>query len=1720
MKRNFPRALSWMLIFSIVIPMCGLRVSASAEDGLCVHHPQHTDTCGYAEAPAESPCKFNCEICSSDAKDVSAIVDWSWESEYLAWDESSGIWGLGLPGTNEGNRVTKEQLKDFLPAEINAKLSDGSEKVLSLTWDFSGIPEDGVYEGSYSLSAGLPEGYELETDAPALTVLMELGGGEMYAGIYKFVNEWSFVPGLGVIEDTEGQKTDSYTLNIFVVAGQEPEEPEKWLNESVLPKQIRGWTSYDAGATTDRLKEAGFIVDEKTNIPSQVWGWVNIEWRTDEILKIVDDGFQFDKEYRLHANVKPTPGNEIYVNSNVTTGMDTRVPGSLLPPGQGHISNPNLLELIVNIKELPLKDHIVPGITPANTTVNLFDYWVDRNGASDNDLLDTTDGHYGKGTTEVVPRTGVSDWNKGINKGRLLLFGNGNIHAGFWNKGAGAMSPYGTDNVGMSGIVKRVLEGGYPIIDTGVMDDKISGYDKISDYELCGDHDTTAADKHTSINPQNISQTVINGWDKQSASLDYLFNPQISHSNKKSVQDVKGLFQIDNSGYYYYDMRQNFAELKEETGNNHFILYDAPAVRRTDGNYKNGSFNQNEVSFGNFFPFNTGAQVFSEVKKEKDADGKEVETLQSNANIWSNNLKTVGKNMNHHMGMTVDIDFRQPNNGMVNAGTAGNVPMSFQFSGDDDVWIFIDDVLVLDLGGIHSEIYGTIDFASGKICLGQSWHTNGFPHNADGTVDMEQMENNALETTTLRKQFEDAKKDDSVLWNSTNPNTFASNTSHTLKMFYLERGNYDSSLALRFNLQSQLYQQVKKVDQNGDALNGVQFDLCPAELTTEGTAGAIECLYTDENVSGNQEFYVKRKDGADGDALVHVTTKDDGSALFLDEMGNFFNFADRGEQYYILKETKTPNGYRTLPTDVVLHYNPNTSMLSVANRWSTGAYACSVGHMTGAGRLTYGDFDSATGDIRPDANRVVNASTQRDGLVVAIPMLLRKSNNKWEALYGSNLTGFHAVKIDSAEVTAWREAALQAVLEQAKNGRNPSWNFTWDSENMRLTGVLNDLPGLASRYRVNNPNGDMRMIYGIIEPKALEALGIHENTAEARYEALREYLKEHKTEETLQTIMAVTTENTGSGRGFSFLNADQFIRDFRSLIYIPNEQRELWVMKVDQNGIPRNGAEFGLYDNAGCTGTPLARGTTAAVNGQEGTLIFSPANDKSAGHAQMVWASGTRSHYYLKELSAPDGCYVNPTVVPVVVGTNSIYADAGTRENGVTVMAGVGRLTQTMRQFAMNDEVEITLRDITAVQQNQPSANAEVLPEAWEDAVLKDTADVVRSINLHYGKNAVVDYGLHDKDGGQLYKPFFITDTGFIRARVQQNYAALTDGSIYGELSEDANKDNLGDTDLTSLFSLLNIVVVTDDTTRATNTGRLTVSKMLSGANIDEADYTKNFTFSIRLTDPNGRELTGEYYFYGTNKAGYVSSGEELLLHHDESITILGLPAGTKYTVTEEPVLDQGWYVFPKSGTSSGEIGKDATSFAAFYNSKEPWPDIGFLILNKTVTGGGDKAKEFTFHVSFTDEDGQEIEGDFPYDGDKMGTISSGESITLRHDEHITIFDLPAGTKYTVSEREAGQEGYTTSSFGESGEIADGEILTAAFVNAKERAKPPEDGSGSDSKSKKKGSFLSITDTGDAAAWAVLGIASLSGLGAAFSILKNKYGNRHRCRKKKKNRKR
>lgn len=1597
--------------------------------GLCPHHTAHTPECGgQADAAA---CGFVCDAC---------VTGWQWQDEegLLVWEEQAGLWGLGLPGAGAGAPLTHEDLLALLPQQILAQTAAGEREAV-LVWALDTLP-DPLPEGEYILAAALPDDFALTADAPALEVCLAVGGGEAYAPTAKYINGWNYYFN-GQPEPTAGvfPTTIPYQLDILVA----DLTNEALVRDAVvnsLPNKLWGkvW-----GNDSEAFAQSGFELDKRYSSSGQPYGYLSLDWYS---IAKTSSGPSI-AQYTCYARPVVIPSAPFYFIINHPTD----------PNNPNNEANPDLLRIDVTVHCLDLSNHIVPAANP-NVRVNLFDYWVvtkDPTAATKGDILPKNDWHVRPSNPAGNSFSGEDDWYKGINEGHLLLFGDGMIHAGLWNKGAGAGTPYGQLYAGMEGIVEPVLsDSGYPVLNLALARSSINeikdpanksyrDYTKITDYLLAGDHDDAAlpvgyTPNNMPIYPYgaldankiyNLSETLIGMWQDVThksldspdceESLQYLFDPELSTPCREVFRDVKGLFQLDDKGYFYYSMRKNFAEFSQENGQNHFILYDAPATLRTDG--------ADQKSIGNFFPFNKGYEVFNGLV---DASGSPVDASDPDAiaaGRLSSTVDSAHNSMNHHLGMTVEVNFLQPREGMVDAG-GSRQPMTFEFSGDDDVWVFIDDVLVLDLGGNHSELYGIINFATGKVYIGRAFNTKGIPALPSGDSDPQ----DCVTSTTLLQLFKDAHREDSAQWSH---DTFASGTSHTLKMFYLERGNYDSSLALRFNLQPLVYEQIRKVDQNGRPLAGVGFELYPAGLASADEDGAIECLYTDAGSGNGPPFYVKQTGTS---PLVRMVTDADGYARFLTgQDGSYFNFADGGSSYYILKETNAPSGYRSPPVDVVLHYDPTAAVLSVANRWTTGAYACSMIHVRGTGALYYGSTPTAgAGGVltTPADSTKIDDEVLADGLPVAVPVLRKKTGSSWLALYGSNLGGFHSVDVGGS----WEIAVLTAVLNQAK-GDGDGWYGSWEADNRRLTGVLNDMPGLASRYLTGN---DISIVYAILTPDALEELGIAGGTADTRYEALRRYVRGHGVDETLAALQRVTG-------GFRFLPSASFNRNFRSLIYLPNERRELRVWKVDQDGNGVNGASFGLYSDPACT-RQVSFGVTGTVDGRNGVLVFKPGG-AGPGEANMMWASrGVNETLYLRETAAPAGHLRNTTVIPVRVGNYSIYADAGRLGDGVQVLAGAGTLTQTMRQYALANDVDITLRDITAYMQTQPSSSFAM--DGWHDAVLSGTGSpgVLRGMNLHYGLNTSAadgSYGLHKEDGGERFKPFFSTDTGFIRVRVGQNYSALT-GNRYEGSNNDANKDNLGTADLTNLFSLLNVVVVTDPTVQSTNTGMLTIGKWVNSAN--PADHTALFSFKVELFGPDYHPLAGgfDYQFYGQDKVGRVQNGDTLLLHHDERLTILGLPAGTRYKITETAPAGTGtWNTLPANMVIEGVIGRDETSAAAFINSRGPLTGTGNLTIQKTVEAGGEVDRVFTFTVTLRDGTGAALPGPFTYNGSSTGSLASGDTIQLKHGESITIQNLPIGTLYTVTEQAV--PGYRSGVIGGSwvvGGVAAGDT-TAEFTN-------------------------------------------------------------------------
>lgn len=226
-----------------------------------------------------------------------------------------------------------------------------------------------------------------------------------------------------------------------------------------------------------------------------------------------------------------------------------------------------------------------------------------------------------------------------------------------------------------------------------------------------------------------------------------------------------------------------------------------------------------------------------------------------------------GKNYNYGFGTKLEFKFRLTNNGTVKDKYNNDVPIVFEFSGDDDVWVFIDDNLVLDVGGDHGTVKGTINFATLKSTVSA-------------------VKKSANNTSTFGENVE-SQISSSILNNTTNSNgtpTAANNMSeeHTLTFFYMERGMWESNMKLQFNFPEENQFEVGKVVDKTDVNdmfkdlfdNQSIFDFSIKNLATHYGAKAVESGSTSGNGVSNKIFNENFESGtltpASGNTFEHI----------------------------------------------------------------------------------------------------------------------------------------------------------------------------------------------------------------------------------------------------------------------------------------------------------------------------------------------------------------------------------------------------------------------------------------------------------------------------------------------------------------------------------------------------------------------------------------------------------------------------------------------------------------------------------------------------------------------------------------------------------------------------------------------------------------------------------------------------------------------------------
>lgn len=907
----------------------------------------------------------------------------------------------------------------------------------------------------------------------------------------------------------------------------------------------------------------------------------------------------------------------------------------------------------------------------------------------------------------------------------------------------------------------------------------------------------------TSPRPGIVNNTLSDGYPKLSEalgdeSLRYLFDSS-AQTGKTSHFGVTGLLKVQ-GGYYVYDSSENYAAYNADK--NAFDIYGTWGIDKVgDSSHQ-----------GQFFPFDAADKVF------KEENGQLVQTGIKADNTGDSRYNG-GTPVNHHFGLSMSTRFVQPKGGLTN----NNNDMTFEFAGDDDVWVFIDDVLVGDIGGIHNRASLSINFHTGDIKVNDNY--NG----------------------TLKSKYQEAGKAGDTSWEG---NTFADDTNHTLKFFYLERGATDSNMELKFNLVTVPESDIIKFDQDGKFVQSAEFAL----------------YKTDENFTDttNDKNALLGSGTTDEAGHLTLTNDDDNGVINFDDLYN----KNHGNKYYLLKETRVPEGYRSSLTatggSMQLEYVPasaeNGAGGVIINRggmdadsvvWKTGAFAGAKETITAPVNVYKADDDLTKSD------ETVNL---KSGILFAVVLKRDKSanadiknQNNWYAVSGDPSTGMG--------YTLAEKPSKAGAIEAAKKDLHA---FTLNTSGQYQVEIQN-LPGDISKY------------YYLL-------------SGDARKDAEYTVAIYHTTE---SSIANAKPENTVHVYSDGIADGTNFKRQFATRLLVTNIQNRLFVQKTDTEGKPVDGAKFALYTSRQVTTdangkvvlkgeqTPYDTLTTGSVGNPvplEGAGIFP---NTSAGNRPLV--NGT---YFLKEVSAPKGFLLNDTLTKVIVDDYGVHADAGTDDDGVSTFVGPGALMKSLGQFGAEGDIDNTLTWIKGQRQTSDGTLDGNDNLSWNN----DAKGGEDEVHLKYGANGrVYQYGPTEEG-----KPYRLeTETGWIRMGITQD--------VPGDTNAKGARANLDDMNLNALFTGATCVRVANE-----REASLEVTKKVALPDGLTGNKDAEFTFKFTVPTTAGKtykaavfENAGTASEKQVGKMFDLENGREQTITADQTIRVYGLAEGDQYAVQE-----------------------------------------------------------------------------------------------------------------------------------------------------------------------------------------------------------------------------
>lgn len=286
---------------------------------------------------------------------------------------------------------------------------------------------------------------------------------------------------------------------------------------------------------------------------------------------------------------------------------------------------------------------------------------------------------------------------------------------------------------------------------------------------------------------------------------------------------------------------------------------------------------------------------------EKSSQTNNTEYADGSETVWApfNDATSFSQEqMNYHFGMRATIPFTMTSSGRMSENNNESEAIKFSFSGDDDVWVFIDGHLVIDLGGIHNRLNADIDFAAGTVTYSE-----------DNTKNDETGSYNAPGVGLTQNLFENLIPQDRE--------TFAASETHELTIFYLERGKGSSNCKISFNLpMKDTVTVTKRASQSWDKNTSSNSNLTNKEQEAVNNINFGFTLYksTDKGETftpvSNTKFKVL---DIDGQVIDNRTTDKNGHFYLRNNNSARFvtTFSAEGTTYYVVEDDMASSGFVT-----------------------------------------------------------------------------------------------------------------------------------------------------------------------------------------------------------------------------------------------------------------------------------------------------------------------------------------------------------------------------------------------------------------------------------------------------------------------------------------------------------------------------------------------------------------------------------------------------------------------------------------------------------------------------------------------------------------------------------------------------------------------------------------------------------------------------------------